>query len=177
MLQTTEATSTLTRKRILYVLDKWIRQRPGLEHGNYGDPVAYRAELRSITKDLHDAQSLLAAVRWRDSIPVDMLREAFRSAYSGRLTLNDDGSLDYCTGQYWPTEYRKAACAVLASVLWAYTRETMPAPVGRLTRTHGEFETEHDAVLWQGKQVSPGDWIRLTLRSEFGRGIASRWFS
>jgi hypothetical protein len=137
------------RARILDALDAWIRQRPGLEYGNYGDPVAYRAELRSITTDLRHARRLLDAVRWR-SIDAAALREAFRSAYSGRLSW-DGKQLDYCTGQYWPTEYRRAACAVLASALWHYTRESFP---------HLD-----------------GDGLRARLRKEFGRGIASRWFN
>jgi hypothetical protein len=56
------------RYLIIGALDRWIRQRPGLEFGNYGDVSAYRSEMRSITKDLHDARTLLAAVNWRTSI-------------------------------------------------------------------------------------------------------------
>jgi hypothetical protein len=63
--------------------------------------------------------------------------------------------LDYCTGQYWPTEYRRAACAVLASALWAYQRDNLkPDPDCR-----------------------PGDVLRAHFRKEFGRRIANRWFN
>jgi hypothetical protein len=82
-------------------------------------------------------------------------------------------ALDYCTGQYWPTEYRKAACAVLASVLWNQAREDMPKPNGKITRTHGPFTTEHDNI--NGK--TPGDWLRDHFRKEFGRSIQTGWFN
>jgi hypothetical protein len=42
--------------------------------------------------------------------------------YGGRLEWTGKG-LQYTTGQYWPTEYRKAAAAVCASALWDYYRQ------------------------------------------------------
>jgi hypothetical protein len=144
------------RERILVALDAWIRQRPGLEFGNYNDVPAYRSELRSITKDLHQARTLLQAVRWRESIGAAELLEAFKGAYSGRLSW-DGQRLDYCTGQYWPTEYRRAACAVLASALWSYARE--------------------NGVAEAPGEGSPGDKLRAYFHKEFGRAIASRWFN
>lgn len=120
------------REQILHALDVFARQRPGLDARNYISDWrdqegrrAYFREMRSITRDLHDFRALLAQVAWRTSITADDLRAGFR-AYSGRLTLHEreDGSvaLDYCTGQYFPTEYRKAACAVLGAVLFDYFR-------------------------------------------------------
>ena len=159
------------KQAICEALRAWINQRPGLEFGNYGDVANYRAEVRSIGRDLQHARELLRAVEYRDSISGDDLEAAFPHAYSGRLSLRDisaryaDGSilwifeLDYCTGQYWPTEYRKAACAVLASALWSRKREDMPSPRGKL------------------KGMTPGDWLRASFRREFGRSIANRWFN
>lgn len=121
-------TTTNEREAILQALGVWIAQRPGLEYGNYGDPASYRSEMRRITRQMHDARELLAAVSMRQSITADHLRAAFR-AYSGRLTWTPNeaggGTLDYCTGQYWPTEYRAAACAVLASALWDWYRANL----------------------------------------------------
>jgi hypothetical protein len=144
------------RQAILDALDKFTRQRSGMDSRNYGDVASYRSEQRSITRDLHDFRALLAAVSLRDGIDATELKEAFR-AFSGRLTW-DGSRLDYCTGQYFPTEYRKAACAVLASALWEYTRAGMP--------TGGT----HDGR-------SNGDYLRDYFRKEFGRGIANRWFN
>jgi hypothetical protein len=144
----------LSKSQILELLDSFARQRPGLEFGNYGDVKSYRAEMRSIGKDLSHARTLLRAVECRNSITAEDLRAGF-DAYSGRLTLTDGPkgpTLDYCVGQYFPTEYRRAVCAVLASVLWNYWREDTPVDKG-------------------------ADYIRNTARREFGRSIASRWFN
>ena len=174
---TTTTVAPLTeRAAILAALDAWIRQRPGLDYGNYASGWndaegrrAYFRELRSITRDLHDARALLAAVGWRDSITADNLKHAF-CACSGRLTwtpsVNDaGGTLDYCTGQYWPTEYRAAVCAVLARALWDYFRDNA-TPDG--TDTDGN-------KTFKGK--SWGEYIRATARRALGRGLAARWFN
>lgn len=194
------------REQILFALSTWVAQRPGLEFGNYGDVTSYRSEMRRITAQRHDFDTLLAAVSWRKSIDADALRAAFRDAYSGRLTLHEDSEcahgpgavstcggcrrswcdacdpcpsamcpwcngaggskaertgrvrLKYCTGQYWPTEYRAAACAVLASALWAYWRDCCP----------------DDEAARRG--LSPGSWVRCTARRELGAPLARRWF-
>lgn len=145
-----------TRKQTLIAcLRKFIAQRPGLEFGNYGDVSAYRSEMRSITKDRHHAETMLASVAWRDSITADSILEASKHAFSGRLTITEPTPgrfvLDYCTGQYWPTEYRRAVCSVLSSALWDYWREC-------------------------GGAASTGDAIRKTAAAELSRSIAQRWF-
>lgn len=148
------------KEQILTGLRAFARQRSGMDCRNYGDVASYRSEARQITRDLADAQLLLRAVAWRDSITADALLAASRSAFSGRLTIAEraDGtiSLDYCTGQYFPTEYRRAVCAVLASALWAHVRDSIPNE-GR-----------------DGK--SPGELMRAYFRNEFGRRIAARYF-
>ena len=177
----------MNKQLIIDALYKWIRQRPGLEYANYGDVSCYRSELRSITRDSHDARVLLRAVELRDSITAHDIVDASRRAFSGRLEIvqgyqvNGKGffssmgaaqqaankylpaivaiesavKIDYCTGQYWPTEYRKAVCAVLASALRNRKRADMPDDTGDL---------------------SHGDWLRDQFRREYGIGISKRWF-
>lgn len=143
-----------TKDQIVDLLDTWIRQRPGLDYANYGSLSGYRAELRDITTDLHDARELLRAVEL-SGVTAQELKEAFR-AYSGRLQLKEDPKgwyLDYCAGQYWPTEYRKAAAAVLASALWDYYRP--------------DYAGDDHA----------GDKLRAMFRRKFGRGLQSRWLN
>jgi hypothetical protein len=138
------------KQTIIDALDRWIRQRPGLEFGNYGSVPAYRAEMRSITRDLHHARELLLAVSNR-SISADAIIEAARHAYSGRLSITPQGDtvqIDYCTGQYWPTEYRRAVCAVLSFALWDYWR------------------ADH----------SSGDAIRAEARRSLSRSVVNRFF-
>lgn len=117
----------MDKQQLLATLSAFIRQRPGLEFGNYGDASSYRSEMRGITRDLHHAQELLAAVAMRDGITAADLVRASDDSFSGRLQFVRDGAaIDYCTGQYWPTEYRKAACAVLSGALWVYWRTNYP---------------------------------------------------
>jgi len=142
------------KQTIIDSLYRWIKQRPGLEFGNYGDISAYRSELRSITKDLHHARELLAYVSRRPSITADDLLTAARSAFSGRLTIREGlerAEVEYCTGQYWPTEYRRATCAVLASAIWYRLRDDV----------QGDDKAEA---------------IRKAARRELSRPVAARWF-
>ena len=136
------------RELILANLASFIRQRPGLDFANYGDVSAYRSEMRAITRQRHHAEEPLAAVGWRQSITAENLKEGFR-AFSGRLTW-DGRRLDYCTGQYFPTEYRNAVCAVLVSVMWDYFRD--------------------------GCGAKTGDDIRRMARKNFSRGVAARFY-
>jgi len=141
----------MDKQAILSTLRKFARQRPGLEFGNYGDIRAYRSELRSITRDLSDVQTLLRAVEHSEITADDILR----AADGGRLSITavcDLVRIDYCTGQYFPTEYRKAVCRVLASALWDRVR----------------YNTEGNDLARR---------IGAHFRREFGRGIASRYFN
>lgn len=158
------------RTAIFQALRNWINQRPGLEFGNYGDVPAYRSEQRRIARDRRHAREMLNAVE-NSGATLEQIKAGFR-AYSGRLSW-DGKKLDYCTGQYWPTEYRAAACAVLAAILWSQASAAMPKPTGHITRTHGPFTTVHDSI----EGLTPGDWLRRHFRRRFGRSIATVWFN
>lgn len=163
----------IRKQDIMHALAAFVAQRPGLEYANYGDPKSYRAEMRSITRDRHDYDILAAAVACF-SITADDLIKASRGAYSGRLTIKEEGdrrvTVSYCTGQYFPTEYRKAACAVLVQALWNYARECMPDPT-----LHHNTETGETVNLFDG--LLAGDWLRRYFRWEFGARLQRRWFN
>jgi hypothetical protein len=109
----------MTKPEIMEALSRWVRQRPGLEYGNYGDPTAYRSEMRSITRQRHDAEALIRFVDRSDSITAADLERELDGR--NRLALAADADrLEYCTGQYWPTEYRAAVCRVLSQVVWEW---------------------------------------------------------
>jgi hypothetical protein len=159
------------KQQIIDSMRTFAHQRPGLEYGNYGDRTSYQSEMRAITKDLHQARELLRYVELRDSITGDDIITASKNAYSGRLTIAADATIDYCTGQYWPTEYRRAVCAVLASAIWEWKRDhCMPAPT-----LHHNSETGETLQRYKGLRA--GDYLRANLKREFGRGMAARWFS
>ena len=146
----------MKRQAIMNALSAFVRQRAGLEFANYGDISAYRSEQRAITRQLHDFRELHRYVEL-SGITAEQLQEAAKSAFSGRLSLVERGDkvgVNYCTGQYFPTEYRAAACAVLSSALWNYFRSDIPPDAER-----------------------PGDLLREKFRRMFGRGMQSRWFN
>jgi hypothetical protein len=121
---------------------------------------------------MHDYHAILNAIQWRDSITADDIIKASTHAFSGRLTINDisahydDGStywaysISYCIGQYMPTEYRKAASAVLASAWWQQTRQDCPI----------EYDSE------QSFAESPDGWMQKQARQQFGRGLQRKYF-
>jgi hypothetical protein len=103
--------------QIFSALETWIKQRPGLDARDYGGGMdgwrAYRQELRQISKDRQRAMKALDEAKGLTPAMPNVLLDSFR-AFSGRLEWKlDEGRLVYCTGQYWPTEYRKAAASVL----------------------------------------------------------------
>ena len=107
---------------ICQAINDWIRQRPKLDPRNYishwsdaAGRAAYRADARRITRQLHDAEELLRArAAWH------ITEAALAAEMTERERLTWDGQrLDYTAGQYWPIEYRAAACRALASALWA----------------------------------------------------------
>lgn len=110
----------------LRMLREFAEQRPGLDPRNYGDAASYRAEAKSITRQLDDARELIAlASMTPDSVRPHLLAELQR----GRLALEPNGDgwrLDFTACQYWPTEYRAAVCRVLSGALWAMLRERYP---------------------------------------------------
>ena len=116
-------TTTLapTRADILDAFRRFVTQRPRMEPGNYGDFRSYRRELAEVGRDMADALALLAAVE-RSYITAEAMLEELRSAR--RLSWDAERQeLDYCTGQYFATEYRPAAARALSSMLWAYYRD------------------------------------------------------
>jgi hypothetical protein len=105
---------------VLDGLDKFARQRPGLEFANYGDGPAYRAEARSIGRALtaykREREALADITGGNLESAAALVLEAAPRAFSGRLEWTGKG-WTYCTGQYFPTEYRAAARAVVAEAV------------------------------------------------------------
>ena len=172
----TPETTALSKAQIISALYAFAAQRGGIDPRDYGDWRAYRSESRSVTKDGKEARDLIRAVEL-SGITAEQILAACKSAFSGRLGIvakQQNGetwaAVSYCTGQYFPTEYRKAVCAVCASALWDYVRsECMPPCVPKAGPTGGFVDT-YDGL-------SAGDWLRRHFRRTYGRAIASRWFA
>lgn len=153
----TDTITALNKQAMCNALRVFINQRSGIEWGNYGGShEAFMEDYKPILRYGRHARSLLRFVERCDSITAEMLQDA-SSAYSGRLQFiqrGDKVGVDYTIGQYFPTEYRKAACAVLARCLWDYWASDL-----------------------DGGYTDRAEQIRRTARREFGRAIASTWFN
>lgn len=109
----------MTKDALLSALEAFIRQRPGFNPREYGDRASYMHDVRRATKDLNHARTL---IRWARLSGVSY--ETLSETMTPRARLSWDGErLDYCTGQYWCTEYRAAVVAALCSAVWAYARD------------------------------------------------------
>lgn len=140
---------------ILSTLRAFVCSRPGLDPRNYisswndtNGRRAYFADARQIARDRRDALALLASMERMAAYDPSILAD-LQAAASNRLTWNGE-SWDYCTGQYFPVEYRRAACRVLSDAFHA-----------------------HNVRVYGGDLAS----TRKNARSLFGRGIASRYFA
>lgn len=127
-------------------LHRFVSQRSGIDWRNYGGSrEAFMQDYRRILRDGRDARMML---RWvelchlSDAALADQLR-------SGRLTW-DGKRLEFTACQYFPTEYRAAACRALANALWCYWRD------------NGRDSAER---------------IRAAARQNLGPGITKRWFN
>lgn len=166
----------MSKQAIIDALRTFTCQRPGFELGNYASMADYRSDYRRTLRDRDIALQLLRDIERSDSITAnDILQEA----RSGRLTIEPRGAdqyrIGYCTGQYWPVEYRAAVARLCASVLWTWKRENcMPKP-GTAPCGSGKAKA---GMYWDGKRaVSAGDWLRASFRREYGKAIAGRFFS
>lgn len=164
---------------VFAAIEKWINRRPGLDYRDYGQIAPYRAELRSIANDKKRALKALDEARGLQPARPELLADAF-SAFSGRLEwkpapCNSDGvetglvaaHLEYTTGQYWPTEYRKAAASVLERYvsLWRqkqaeerpreFTYETM-ADVKSANRQIGNHWFERGTMRFFNTKIESG---------------------
>jgi len=171
---------------VLDAMETFIKQRPGLDPANYGldreqwryssseqrkDALrSYRQEVRDIGKDRKRALKALQSARnpytWMNQ--PDLLAEAF-SAFSGRLQW-DGEKLNYCTGQYFCTEYRKAAATVLeryVSLCW--DRETAKQPAKEYT-----YQTLSDVKA--ANRESGGHWFDKSTMRFFNTRMESQLY-
>lgn len=130
---------------------------------------AYSGRLSIVARDSFECMS--CANKWTNTAHVADVADICPKCKREHVYHRPAGfAVDYCTGQYFPTEYRKAVCAVLSSAIWAWKRDQcMPAPT-----LHHNSETGETLQRYKGLRA--GDYLRANLKREFGRGM-SRWFS
>jgi hypothetical protein len=129
-------------------LSTFVAQRSGIDYRDYGERDAYMSDYRPMLQAGKDARAMLAYVSRSHTITPAMWADAMRGTRLDYDTAT--GRFEYTTGQYFVTEYRAAACRLLASLFFERARDSE----GRVDR----------------------DKLRTFARRELGRGIARRWF-
>lgn len=116
----------------LSALTRFANQKPGLQFANYGNSKAYNQEARNIRADLARFNRALADAMESGTTDADLLAVVDQG---GRLTLPESQmsaphariyNVEYTTGQYFPTEYRKAAASLLERANAHARRRTAP---------------------------------------------------
>ena len=115
--------------RLVAALVDYAAANPGLDARDYGfDPAdfgrysspdwraAYMTDSRMIMRQWQDVKRAARDCWLADVTDQDIIDAAPR-AFSGRLEIDAAGNIDYCPGQYQPSEYRAAAAAVLRYVV------------------------------------------------------------
>ncbi len=141
-------------------LTKFVNQRPGLDFADYGDAKIYNSESREITRDRNDFYELLSLFLMRYEEKANEVLTYNLIHTNGRLTLNGD-SLEYTTGQYFPTEYRPAASRIISQLIWnSYSNEMED------TKTDGMMNVYKD-----------GHEIRKALSRRLSRRVMKNYFN
>lgn len=148
----------MDRQHIIDSLRKHINSRSGMDWRNYGDRASAMQDYKRILRDGKDARALLRVVEL-SSMTAQELLAGFR-AYGGRLSYDPDHGCDYCAGQYYATEYRAAACAVLAQAIGQAVRDDAI-----------EHRRQNPITLGTPRQA-----LESYAKRNLGRAIANRWF-
>lgn len=150
-------------------------QNSGLDPRNYDDGIsgfhAARNESRSISADMRRFSLALAEAAVEGVTDADVIAEA-PHAFGGRLemktplTASDERGvrIDYTTGQYFPTEYRKAAATVLEYATRRVrgnrpAKQQMPRTIGELkalNRENGGCWFEAGSMRFFGTKIESG---------------------
>ena len=146
-------------------LADFAAQNAGLEFGNYGDRAAYAQEARDIGNDWKRFKLALQAASDARVTDADVIAAA-PTAFSGRLTwrpkqhtpatvqageASREGDWSYCTGQYFPTEYRKAAATLLEYATRAVKQARPPAARSVFTIADLRALNEENGGCWFDK--------------------------
>jgi len=122
---TTEIVQAAITADIFKAFRKWINQNSRIDRANYGgDNKAFWDEVRGIRKQQARARKALRAAE-KYPFNAESMAEALRRSYSGRLEWNGE-YFEYCTGQYFPTEFAQAAAAVLENYVDAVRPKFKP---------------------------------------------------
>lgn len=135
----------------LQALSAFVAQRSGINYADYGNRDAYMGDYRPMIQQGKDFRKM-AAFAFYSSVNNEDIIKASDQVFSGRLqfdVISGQYAVNYCTGQYFPTEYRLASCWLISRVIRNYWTEC------------GYSYPE----------------IKVKAKQVFGSGIQSRYFN
>lgn len=150
-------------------LADFAARNSGIEWRNYFSDARdldgmlnYRRECRQIARDWQEFNRVLREANLDGVKDVDVINAAPR-AFSGRLSWNQD-HWDYCTGQYYCTEYRRAAIAVLDQAIRTVRQARPPrheqvrtiSDLKDLNARNGGCWFSRDSVRFFGTRIESG---------------------
>jgi len=140
----------------LDALRAFIASRSGISARDYSDRQSFMSDYRRILRDGRDARVMLRYLELAARNAAEAGRPMLLPQGVNRLAWRDR-CWDFTPGQYYPTEYRAAACRWLAAAI----------------------EAHWDIPCRAGDNFNLGrrDAILRTARNAFGRAIAERWFA
>lgn len=109
------------------LLLNFVNQKPGLDKADYPTSQDYNRVSKEITQDRTEFLELFALASIRLGEDFERKLKFNLQNTNGRLSMLDDGSLEYVAGQYFPTEYRPAASRILAQLIWNDYRDEQEA--------------------------------------------------
>lgn len=115
----------------LRLLAAYAAKNPGLDFRDYcrdwqdkDGRAAYFSDARSITKDLDRVRKAILSAYYAGVTDDDLVE----CSQGERLTIERTAGgfdLDYCVGQYWPTEYRGAVARLLNRAAYKAARRNL----------------------------------------------------
>lgn len=111
----------IDRQKLADAMASFAHEKPGFDKANYYSESSYKSDYNVYKKSADENRRNLRNPRdyvyyYLSKMDDHQIHDAFRTAYSGRLSINEDMSLDYCAGQYWCTEYQQALEAVVDQI-------------------------------------------------------------
>lgn len=150
---------------ILKAFSRWISQPDRCDPRDYGDSRdAWWQEKRGIAKQKTRARKALNQAR-KYPLDAEAMQRALNGAFSGRLQWNGQ-AFEYCTGQYFPTEFALAAAVVLE----AYVNDVRP----KFTPTEEQRGQWWDIVaIERANYNAGGHWFDASAKRFFRSRVLS----
>ena len=108
----------IDRQKLAEQMAAFAAQKPGFDKANYDSESSYKSDYRVYKEAADQNRASLKKPKdfvfyYLSKLDDHNIHDAFKTAFSGRVSIQEDMSLDYCAGQYWCTEYENALAAVI----------------------------------------------------------------